>query len=82
MVGADVNCQSACAAGLPHPEGETKEYPRTYHELPPSPKEIKPHPYGIEFGALLKMLQDTKSHTVAAFWPATFAVSPALAEEM
>ena len=54
------------------PEGETKEYPRTYHELPPSPKEIKPHPYGIEFGALLKMLQDTKSHTVAAFLASDF----------
>ena len=65
------------------PEGETKEYPRTYHELPPSPKEIKPHPYGIEFGALLKMLQDTKSHTVAAFLASDFCrVSPALAEEM
>src|SRR5947199_4673000 len=32
------------------PEGETKEYPRTYHELPPAPREIKPHPYGLELG--------------------------------
>lgn len=65
------------------PEGETKEYPRTYHELPPSPREIKPHPYGIEFGVLLKMLQDTKSHTVAGFLASDFCrVSPALAEEI
>ena len=65
------------------PEGEAKEYPRSYHELPPSPKEIKPHPYGIEFGALLKMLQDTKSQTVAGFLASDFCrVSPALAEEM
>ncbi len=65
------------------PEGETKEYPRTYHELPPSPKEIKPHPYGIEFGVLLKMLQDTKSQTVAGFLAGDFCrVSPALAEEI
>ncbi|MCS6289376.1 MAG: DNA topoisomerase VI subunit B [Nitrospira sp.] len=65
------------------PEGETKEYPRTYHELPPSPKEIKPHPYGIELGALLKMLQDTKSQTVASFLASDFCrVSPALAEEI
>ena len=65
------------------PEGETKDYPRTYHELPPSPKEIKPHPYGIEFGALLKMLQDTKSHIVAAFLASDFCrVSPALADEI
>ena len=65
------------------PEGEQRSYPRTYHELPPSPKEIKPHPYGIEFGALLKMLQDTKSHTVASFLASDFCrVSPALAEEI
>jgi DNA topoisomerase VI subunit B len=54
------------------PEGDTKEYARTYHELPPSPREIKPHPYGIEFGMLLKMLQDTKSQTVAGFLAADF----------
>ena len=41
------------------PEGETKEYPRTIEELPPQPREIKPHPYGIEFGILLRMLHDT-----------------------
>ena len=35
------------------PEGETREYPRTIDELPPQPREIKPHPYGIEFGAAL-----------------------------
>jgi DNA topoisomerase-6 subunit B len=65
------------------PEGETKDYPRTYHELPPSPREIKPHPYGIEFGMLLKMLQDTKSHTVAGFLSGDFCrISPALADEI
>src|SRR5689334_15248138 len=65
------------------PEGETKEYARTYHELPPSPREIKPHPYGIEFGMLLKMLQDTKSQTVAGFLAADFCrVSTQLAEDM
>jgi len=65
------------------PEGETKEYPRTYHELPPSPREIKPHPYGIEFGMFLKMLQDTKSHGVAGFLTSDFCrVSPQLAEDM
>jgi DNA topoisomerase-6 subunit B len=65
------------------PEGETKEYARTYHELPPSPREIKPHPYGIEFGMLLKMLQDTKSQTVASFLASDFCrVSPQLANEI
>jgi DNA topoisomerase-6 subunit B len=65
------------------PEGETKEYPRTYHELPPSPREIKPHPYGIEFGMFLKMLQDTKSHWISGFLSSDFCrVSPQLADEM
>ncbi len=65
------------------PDGETKEYPRTYHELPPSPKEIKPHPYGIEFGMFLKMLQDAKSQTLSGFLSSDFCrVAPALAEEM
>jgi len=65
------------------PDGETKEYPRTYEELPPSPREIKPHPYGIEFGMMLKMLHDTKSHSVSGFLASDFSrVSPALAAEM
>jgi DNA topoisomerase-6 subunit B len=65
------------------PEGETKEHPRTYAELPRSPREIKPHPYGIELGMLLKMLQDTNGHTLASFLSGDFSrVSPALADEI
>jgi len=63
------------------PEGETREYPRTIEELPPQPKEIKPHPYGIEFGILLRMLHDTRSHTLAGFLAADFSrVSSAVAQ--
>ncbi len=65
------------------PEGEIKEYPRTYHELPTPPREIKPHPYGIEFGMFLKMLQDTKSHWLSGFLASDFSrVSPRLAEDI
>lgn len=65
------------------PDGETKEYPRTYDQLPPPPREIKPHPYGIELGMLLKMLQDTKSHSVSGFLAGDFSrMSPRLAEEV
>ena len=65
------------------PEGETREYPRTIQELPPQPKEIKPHPYGIEFGVLLRMLHDTKSHWLSGFLAADFSrVSPAVAQEI
>src|ERR671919_1063303 len=65
------------------PEGETKEYARTIQELPPQPREIKPHPYGIEFGMLLKMLHDTKSHSLAGFLSSDFSrVSSNLAQEI
>src|SRR5713226_3280144 len=65
------------------PEGETREYRRTIQELPPQPKEIKPHPYGIEFGILLRMLHDTKSHTLAGFLAGEFSrVSSAVAQEI
>src|SRR5436189_3917580 len=65
------------------PEGETREYPRTINELPPQPREIKPHPYGIEFGILLRMLHDTKSHTLAGLLAADFSrVSSSVAQEI
>jgi DNA topoisomerase VI subunit B len=65
------------------PDGETKEYPRTIDELPPQPREIKPHPYGIEFGMLLKMLHDTKSHSLSGFLSGDFSrVSSNLAQEI
>ncbi len=65
------------------PEGDVREYPRTIHELPPPPREIKPHPYGIEFGVLLRMLHDTASHSLAGFLAGDFSrVSPAVAQEI
>jgi DNA topoisomerase-6 subunit B len=65
------------------PEGEIKEYPRTIEELPPQPREIKPHPYGIEFGIFLRMLHDTKSHSLAGFLSSDFSrVSSKLAHDI
>jgi DNA topoisomerase VI subunit B len=65
------------------PEGETREYPRTIHELPPQPREIKPHPYGIEFGILLRMLHDTRGHSLAGFLAGDFSrVSSSVAQEI
>jgi DNA topoisomerase VI subunit B len=65
------------------PEGETKEYPRTIQELPPQPREIKPHPYGIEFGILLRMLHDTRSHSLSGFLASDFSrVSANVAQEI
>ncbi len=65
------------------PDGEIREYPRTIQELPPQPREIKPHPYGIEFGILLRMLHDTKSHSLAGFLASDFSrVSSSVAQEI
>ncbi len=65
------------------PEGEIKAYPRTIEELPPQPREIKPHPYGIEFGMMLKMLHDTKSHSLSGFLASEFSrVSSNVAQEI
>jgi DNA topoisomerase-6 subunit B len=66
-----------------NPDGQKTEFARLSHELPPAPREIKPHPYGIELGVLLKMLQDTKSHWLSGFLAADFSrVSPKLAQEI
>jgi DNA topoisomerase-6 subunit B len=65
------------------PEGEIKQYPRTIDELPPQPREIKPHPYGVEFGMMLKMLHDTKSHALVGFLASEFSrVSLSLAQDI
>ena len=41
-------------------------YPRAVDELPPDPTEIKPHPHGVELGALMKLLKESSWRTVSA----------------
>ncbi|HLA78521.1 MAG TPA: DNA topoisomerase VI subunit B, partial [Vicinamibacteria bacterium] len=48
------------------PNQETIHYARAVTELPEEPKEIKPHPHGVELGMLLRMLQDTPARTLSA----------------
>jgi DNA topoisomerase-6 subunit B len=51
--------------------------------LPPEPKEIKPHPYGIELGRLVTMLKDTKESSLTQFLTQSFSrVSPGAARKM
>jgi DNA topoisomerase-6 subunit B len=65
------------------PDGEKAVYPRASKELPPEPREIKPHPHGVELGLLIKMLQETSSHTLAGFLRAEFCrVSDKVAREL
>src|SRR5438876_779540 len=64
-------------------EADDRAGPRTIQERPPQPREIKPHPYGIEFGILLRMLHDTKSHSLAGFLASDFSrVSSSVAQEI
>ncbi len=49
------------------PDGNVYEYPRQTEELPFAPREVKPHPYGVELGLLLKMARDSSSKQLSAF---------------
>ena len=55
------------------PEGERVEYPRAIKELPPMAREIRPHPYGVELGVLIRMLKDTSRKTLHAFLTKDFS---------
>jgi DNA topoisomerase-6 subunit B len=65
------------------PNEDVKLYERVAHELPVASKEIKPHPYGVELGILLRMMKDTAARTVVAMLAGDFSrVSPAVAEQI
>ncbi len=49
------------------PDGYIHEFERVSSELPKIPKEIKPHPHGIELGALLAMLKTTRASNLKKF---------------
>jgi DNA topoisomerase-6 subunit B len=46
---------------------------RVVNVLPPSPKEIKPHPYGVELGRFKRMLHLSNARTVAGFLSSEFS---------
>jgi DNA topoisomerase-6 subunit B len=50
-----------------NPQKEQIYYVRSTDELPPRPKEIKPHPHGIELGRLIQMLSNTQSRSLLRF---------------
>jgi len=49
------------------PDGKIHEFERTSNELPKIPKEIKPHPHGIELGTLMAMLRETRARDLKRF---------------
>jgi len=65
------------------PDNGIIEFPRAIKEMPKEPKEIKPHPYGIELGILIKMLKDTKAKNLQSFLKNDFCrVSSKVANEI
>ncbi len=65
------------------PDDNQKHYPRVAEVLPPEPKQIKPHPYGVELGMLVGMLKETEAPTVSQFLTKSFSrVSPAVARRI
>ena len=55
------------------PDGETTLYKRVSKQLPTQTREIKPHPYGVELGVLIKMLHDTQARTLQSFLHSDFS---------
>ena len=65
------------------PDENETDFTRVATTLPPEPKEIRPHPYGIELGRLVAMLKETKAPTLAQFLVHSFSrVSPKVARKI
>jgi DNA topoisomerase-6 subunit B len=50
-----------------NPKGEESTWERASSSLPEPALEIRPHPYGVEVGLLLRMAKDTKCRQLRAF---------------
>jgi DNA topoisomerase-6 subunit B len=62
------------------PDKTKEHYKPASRQLPVQPKEIKPHPHGVELGILMKMLKSSTSRSVKTFLAKDFArVSSAVA---
>ncbi len=65
------------------PDGERRVFPRATTEMPREPREIKPHPHGIELGMLMRMLEDTKARHLKTFLTGEFSrVSQRVADQI
>lgn len=56
-----------------NPKAEQFIFPRAVEKLPKEPKEIKPHPHGVEIGILAKMLGATDARTLQKFLTSEFS---------
>lgn len=54
------------------PKGSQIMFVRVTEQMPAEPHEIKPHPYGVELGRLMKMLRYTECRTLQSFLTTEF----------
>ncbi|MEQ8847395.1 DNA topoisomerase VI subunit B [Botrimarina sp.] len=65
------------------PDEYQYDYTRSTESLPPEPKEIKPHPYGVEIGRLATLLEESEDQSVSEFFRTKFSrVTPAVAKRI
>ena len=65
------------------PEAQQIIFPRATEQLPAETKEIMPHPYGVELGRLIRMLETTEARTLQQFLTTEFVrVGPGTAKEI
>ncbi len=65
------------------PDGEQIDFNRSINQLPTQPRAIKPHPYGVELGILIRMLQETTYRHLHEFLTKSFSrVSDRIANEI
>ncbi len=65
------------------PDGEVREYQRTVKKVVTIPKAVRPHPYGVELGILIKMAKDTRHKTMSGFLCKDFCrVSPRVSKQI
>ena len=65
------------------PKSEQIIFSRATEQLPKPPVEIKPHPYGVEIGMLMRMLENTKEKSLQSFMCNAFSrVGPGTAKEV
>jgi DNA topoisomerase-6 subunit B len=68
-----VGVNQRTAPGADRPGNETLTFPRATSDLPKEAIEIKPHPHGVELGALMLMAQESKSRDVRGFLQSSFS---------
>lgn len=65
------------------PENQEIVYKRSTNQMPEQPKEIKPHPYGVELGTLDKMIKTSEVRKLKSFLCSEFSrVSSKVATEI